>query len=418
MMTLKKIRVTNFRSVMDSGWIDCDNVTSLVGVNEAGKSNIILALWKLNPAREGEIDLLHDMPTKEYSSWRNIPEKIDFITALFELDDSLTNKVSSMCGCNKEAAHIVQIIRRYNRMYYISFPNYFRKDGIASETIQNAINAFSEEIKPLVEKTQKENGVKEKIMNTLHKISDIASSKSKLTQLDNNAIAGIFPKELNWAATSEISPKYEAFKKSLQAYFETLKDVNPTNSEEIRKLMVAELPSFVYYSNYGNLDAQIYLPHVVKLLNGEKIPGFDNDAKVRTLRVLFDFVNLKPQEVLELGKDPGKIIRDARGIEQKYEPTEEEITEATKKKEERATLLQSASSKLTREFADWWKQGNYKFRLQADGDFFKIWVSDDKRPEEIELERRSIGLQWFLSFFLIFLVESKDAHKGSILLLD
>lgn len=67
---------------------------------------------------------------------------------------------------------------------------------------------------------------------------------------------------------------------------------------------------------------------------------------------------------------------------------------------------------------DWWKQGNYIFRFQADGEFFKIWVSDDKRPEEIELERRSTGLQWFLSFFLIFLVESQEAHKGAILLLD
>lgn len=64
MMTLKRFRVTNFRSIMDSGWIDCDDVTSLVGINEAGKSNVILALWKLRPVRDGEIDPLHDMPTK------------------------------------------------------------------------------------------------------------------------------------------------------------------------------------------------------------------------------------------------------------------------------------------------------------------------------------------------------------------
>ena len=81
-------------------------------------------------------------------------------------------------------------------------------------------------------------------------------------------------------------------------------------------------------------------------------------------------------------------------------------------------MLNSASAKLTTDFKEWWKQGEYRFRLQADGDFFKIWVSDDKRTEEIELERRSTGLQWFLSFYLTFLVESQDAHKGAILLLD
>lgn len=35
-----------------------------------------------------------------------------------------------------------------------------------------------------------------------------------------------------------------------------------------------------------------------------------------------------------------------------------------------------------------------------------------------ELEGRSAGLQRFLSFYLIFLVESEGAHGGAILLLD
>ena len=82
---------------MDSGWIDCDDVTSLVGINEAGKSNVILALWKMNPVRDGKIDALHDMPTKEYSSWRSIPEKIVFISADYELDSALIDEVVDLC---------------------------------------------------------------------------------------------------------------------------------------------------------------------------------------------------------------------------------------------------------------------------------------------------------------------------------
>ena len=38
-MKLIRYRVMNFRSVKDSGWINCDDVTTLVGINEAGKSN-------------------------------------------------------------------------------------------------------------------------------------------------------------------------------------------------------------------------------------------------------------------------------------------------------------------------------------------------------------------------------------------
>ena len=56
-MILKSFRVTEFRSVKDSGWIDAESITALIGTNESGKTNILLPLWKLNPADEGKIDL-------------------------------------------------------------------------------------------------------------------------------------------------------------------------------------------------------------------------------------------------------------------------------------------------------------------------------------------------------------------------
>lgn len=45
-------------------------------------------------------------------------------------------------------------------------------------------------------------------------------------------------------------------------------------------------------------------------------------------------------------------------------------------------------------------------------------MSDSLRPEPIELEGRSRGLQWFFSFFLVFLVETKEGHSNTVLLLD
>lgn len=72
----------------------------------------------------------------------------------------------------------------------------------------------------------------------------------------------------------------------------------------------------------------------------------------------------------------------------------------------------------TKSFNEWWKQGDYIFDFQADGNYFRIWVSDSVRPEPIELEARSTGLQWFFSFYLVFLVESELHHQNAILLLD
>jgi hypothetical protein len=100
------------------------------------------------------------------------------------------------------------------------------------------------------------------------------------------------------------------------------------------------------------------------------------------------------------------------------EPTPDEIAVVAEKKRERSILLQSAGSTLTGKFKHWWKQGDYRFRFEADGNHFRIWVSDDRRPDEVELESRSSGLQWFLSFYLVFLVESLGEHKNAVLLLD
>ena len=81
--------------------------------------------------------------------------------------------------------------------------------------------------------------------------------------------------------------------------------------------------------------------------------------------------------------------------------------------------LNSASVDISNKFSEWFGQRRHKIRYQADGRYFRIWVSDDRRPDvDIELESRSKGFQWFFSFYLVFLVESEEGHKDAILLLD
>ena len=58
-MKLKLFRVQNFRSFLDSGWINCQDITAIAGVNEAGKSNLLKALWKLKPAFQSDNKISH-----------------------------------------------------------------------------------------------------------------------------------------------------------------------------------------------------------------------------------------------------------------------------------------------------------------------------------------------------------------------
>lgn len=185
----------------------------------------------------------------------------------------------------------------------------------------------------------------------------------------------------------------------------------PATNPHLLDTAVAAMPKFVYYANYGNLDSEIYLPRAIEDLNASDLSP-KHAAKARTLRVLFKFVGLEPKEVLQLGRD----FKDPNNLNR--QPNPDEVAKIAEAKRTRTILMQSASAKLTEKFMAWWTRGDYRFRLQADGEHFRIWVSDDRRPEEIELEARSTGLQWFLSFFLVFLVESEEGHKHAILLLD
>ena len=65
-MQLELVHVTNFRSVDDSEEFSIDQVTCLVGKNEAGKTAILLALAALNPhsATPAVFDKERDYPRR------------------------------------------------------------------------------------------------------------------------------------------------------------------------------------------------------------------------------------------------------------------------------------------------------------------------------------------------------------------
>lgn len=311
---LIKFRVQNFKSIQDSGWIEVGNCSCLVGINEAGKTNVLLALWKLNPANNEPIVPLSDYPRKKFVDYEETTGEEIFIEAVFEFGEELTKEMRKHLGNSEDVYEHIHI-----------------------------------------------------------KVSrDFAG----------NHFVDLLDKELQ--------------------------DVEI--DMEVSELILKEIPKFVYYSDYGNLDSEIYLPHVIENF-GRKNLGERERAKSRSLKVLFEFVKLKPQEILELGRETYSHPNHGR-------PSETQIAQEREQKKKREILLQSASNKLTEDFKEWWKQGNYRFRFQADGNHFRIWVSDNVRTEEIELEGRSRGLQWFFSFFLVFLVESKDSHSNCILLLD
>ena len=84
-MKLTRARVTDYRSIDDSGWVDIDEVTCLVGKNESGKTTFLSALKRLNhvDVASGDFDL-KDYPRKGYVQYRRIHKKTPAVVVRVE----------------------------------------------------------------------------------------------------------------------------------------------------------------------------------------------------------------------------------------------------------------------------------------------------------------------------------------------
>ena len=122
-LTLTRFRVSNFRSVEDSGWLDADEVTALIGTNESGKTNLLLPLWKLNPAKDGAIDALADYPRKRFNEIRVMEKKPIFIRAEFKISEELVREAASHLRVAPEAVKRTVISRDFDGKYHVDFPD-------------------------------------------------------------------------------------------------------------------------------------------------------------------------------------------------------------------------------------------------------------------------------------------------------
>ncbi|MGH3300020.1 MAG: ATP-dependent nuclease, partial [Trebonia sp.] len=206
---------------------------------------------------------------------------------------------------------------------------------------------------------------------------------------------------LRWAVTQFVNEEWH--KACLKPAAEPLHEIYELSSAadrfaRARGWVLESMPQFVYFDRYDVLDSAIHIPTFL-----QQLAATPNAPRVRTTHCLFRHVGLDLELLSRLGR---------------HAPGSAEDAEMRRQIDERAIRIASASQSMTTKFAQWWLQRRHTFHYQVDADYMRVWVSDDLNPSEIELDQRSAGMQYFFSFFLVFLVEAEDAHVNSILLLD
>lgn len=110
-MRLESFKVTNFRSITDSGWVDVSQITAILGRNESGKSNLLRGLRSLNPA-EGFTAL---NPIKDFPRHRRLEEctnDTSVVDSRWSLDEDEQSELARMLPRAKGVQR-VEIARFY-----------------------------------------------------------------------------------------------------------------------------------------------------------------------------------------------------------------------------------------------------------------------------------------------------------------
>ncbi|NLV28270.1 MAG: AAA family ATPase [Methanomicrobiales archaeon] len=393
-MQLAEFRVQNYKIVEDTGWIPVQNLTVFVGKNESGKSAIFRALSKLNPSDGEGYDGLKEFPRQRYaaeitrSDW-------PVASGRFTLTPDEQRDIAAISELCREVTQ-VEVTRHYTGTYSITYQPDVGVDLVTPPDLIYAIDSAIEHIRNLIAPEGKGEAlgrIKEGLLIFLEEQKNTIPIDGQVQKRQIAELINAVKSRANEPWEHDVldpvtEPMYRLVRQ--MEIFEGLMAAN--------RYVIEHLPKFIYFDQYSVIESAIHIPTFIATLKSHPdSPG------LRATNCLFRHVNLDLDQLDRLGShknavDENPIIR--------------------RQVDERSILLSTASNLMSKKFEDWWGQRKIRFRYDIDGDYFRVWVSDDLDQSEIELEQRSAGLQYFFSFYLIFLVESGDTYQDSILLLD
>lgn len=414
-MKATRFRVQNFRNIDDSKWITLEKVTAFVGRNESGKTSLLRALHKFNPATPEPYDPQREFPrdryTRDYVSKGSKGKDWPVCSVEFEIPEELRIEIGELLEEDDKPPQSVTATRYYDGNFKFEYTPSIEQRLLGPEPVLNALDAFASSVRRFQAPEAEQEEALE--VHPTELVKWATSWKDDLKGKDDlrGSVGAKRLAKLRDEVESRSNPQIADMVETLQRNIEPVLDASkkPPVLRQINDKIKAKIPVFIYFENYGILDSAIWLPRFLEDLRRDS-----KNSRVRTINAMFKHVGIDPKEITKLGQEQ---TRESR--RQGYQPEPEVIASDWQTKEKRAILLNSASIDISSKFSKWWPQRRHKIRYHADGDYFRIWVADDLRPDvEIELESRSKGFQWFFSFYLVFLVESDEGHKDAILLLD
>ncbi|MFM0069034.1 AAA family ATPase [Paraburkholderia aspalathi] len=398
-MKLVKAQVTDYRSVRDSNAFEIEPAkTIFVGPNEAGKSAILRALQQINaPDDVPKFDPLRDYPRGSYNditTGRVDPKTSRVTVAHFMLDAEDKALIpEDFAGCT------YVVIRRLDNSVA-----HWLEGGAAVSTYGSVKNDFlriGAHMDSRVPVTAEEAPVAKMPSAELSEVVAQLTDDALVSDGTAHALGAWLAK--NITLIDEDNAKEECRLKRLQDACSVQK-----RRDEVLATLWKRVPVFVLFSNYFRVRPLIHLDHLATRLEQKILDDEQYDYGNECLLKLLGFT---ARELSNLGKVVEPPASDAAALKAYRDQLDR-----------RAYQLNAASVRLTEEIRSVWNPNPERaeadrLRIVADGQYLKVVVEDDLGVE-IELDQRSEGFQWLVSFFIVFFAEAAGKHRNAILLLD
>jgi len=185
-MQLKSFHIWNYKNIDDSNEIIVDkNVTCFVGKNEAGKTALLQALYRLNPVDTAEYDEVKDYPRKRLREYqRNVKAEREksakVITATFELENNDIAAIAEEFGECVAPVTALTISKKYDGSMLIGLDineqkwvKHYTATSTLSETAAQKAKA-NKSLESLISSLQEcdEDAVAQQCLTYLNSISD------------------------------------------------------------------------------------------------------------------------------------------------------------------------------------------------------------------------------------------------------
>jgi predicted ATP-dependent endonuclease of OLD family len=356
-MRLVSARVTNYKSIDDSTKVEMDNVTCLVGKNEAGKTAFLKALQKLSTVddEDGTFDPLVEYPKKSYSRYKRLHDATpaEVVQVEFELSDGEIARIESSFGEGVLKSRTVQATK-----------NYKNQRSLILQVDESAVVDHFTGSAGLPDDLKKQVGAAttvDELVSLLEAVEDAPPSATTLLEVVTNRFGA-----------------------------------STVSHQIINDYLVKLVPRFVYFDDYSIMGGRISIQDLRQRRDNGNLKEAD-----RTFLALLSLV--------------GASLDDFEN-EQNYTRLKAELEAASNRISDEVFAFWSQNKELEVNF-DIFPANPADLPPLNSGTILSVWIRNTHHRVSVPFDERSRGFVWFFSF-LVYFSQLEDRGTDLLLLLD